>query len=278
MAGQNNTTLNIDGGVSSWSRFRMTPQFVIIGVQKGGTTSLYHLLCQHPSIEPAARKEVHYFDIEYHRGRRWYQSQFPSALSQFVSRHLQRMNTITGEASPYYMFHPYAMQRLAHDLPGTKLIVLLRNPVERAYSHYHHEVKLKVETLSFEEAIAKEEERLGGEIAKMLKDQQYQSFNHRHFSYLSRGVYVDQLNTVFKLFSRNQILILKSEDFFTRTADVLEETCSFLQLTPRQSSGFDRLNEGRYSKMKPEMQEFLRAYFAPHNQRLYECLGRDFGW
>jgi hypothetical protein len=112
----------------------------------------------------------------------------------------------------------------------------------------------------------------------MMRDEQYQSFNHRHFSYLSRGLYVEQLNNVFKLFRKEQVLILKSEDFFTRTADILQETCSFLKITPWQSLEFDRLNEGSYSKMKPETNESLRAYFAPHNQRLYDYLGRDFGW
>lgn len=163
------------------------PDFVIIGAQKSGTTSLYHVLSQHPYVRPAARKELHYFSIFFHRGLDWYRSCFPSP-EQEAGR-----STITGESSPYYLFHPHAPRRMAEALPQTRLIVLLRNPVDRAYSHYQMIANFGHEPLTFEEAIEAEEVRLSGEKAKMLDDGQYFSFAHQYFSYLAKGIYVDQL-------------------------------------------------------------------------------------
>lgn len=176
------------------------------------------------------------------------------------------------------MFHPHAPKRIATTLPEVKLIVLLRNPVDRAYSHYHHMVRNKIETLSFEDALAKEEERLSGEIEKMLKDENYISFNQRSFSYLSRGIYVDQLRKFSELFSPEQILVLKSEDFFQKPREALEQAFSFLGMEKWQPAQMKPLNAGHYSEIKTGTRRFLEKYFEPHNQRLYEFLRRDFGW
>ncbi|RAQ39531.1 deacetylase sulfotransferase, partial [Arthrospira sp. O9.13F] len=134
------------------------PHFIIIGTQKGGTNSLYQYLCQHPQIIPAASKEIHYFTLNYHQPPQWYQSQFPR---------LPHPQQLTGEGSPYYLYHPAVPQRLHQYSPQVKLIVLLRNPVDRAISHYYWEVKLGCEPLSLEKAIAAEAGRLKGEQEKL---------------------------------------------------------------------------------------------------------------
>jgi hypothetical protein len=264
-------------GTPPWSRFRMKPKFIIIGAQKAGTTSLYHLLCQHPRVKPARKKELHYFDTNYHRGQRWYEAMFPFAVP-FLNHRFGGLKKITGEASPYYMFHPRAISRLARTLPDAKLIVLLRNPVERAYSHYHHETKNKNEILSFEEALAKEKDRVRSEAEKLLQDRQYRSLKHRRFSYLSRGIYADQLEVVFRFFARKQVLILKSRDYLTNPEQVLRQACSFLGIPEWQPKAFPRLNEGHYAGMREDTKRFLENYFRDHNQRLYQFVGRDFGW
>jgi len=251
----------------------MKPRFIIIGAQRAGTTSFYHLLCEHPCVLPAATKEVHYFDCNYSRGPGWYESQFPLAAAHSLGR-----QAITGEASPYYLFHPCAMARLAQDLPEARLIVLLRNPIERAYSHYHHQRRRKLETLSFEEALAQEDERLRGEAEKILQDENYNSANYRGFSYLARGIYEEQLRAVRDLFPGEQTLVLRSEDFFISPEQILAQTLSFLNLPDWRPRKFIRQNAGKYSGMSPQIREFLRDYFEPHNQRLYEFLSRDFGW
>jgi len=178
------------------------PQFIILGVQKGGTNSLYHYLCQHPQIVAATKKEIHFFSLNYAQGLDWYKSQFsPEADGKYL---------LTGEGSPYYLFHPLVPQRLYESFPETRLIVLLRNPVDRAISHYYWQVKLGYESLSLEDAIHTEPQRLAGELEKISENPTYYSFHHQHYSYLSRGMYAEQLQRWMKLFPLKQFLIIRS--------------------------------------------------------------------
>ncbi len=151
---------------------RLMPDFIIIGAMRGGTTSLYSYLTEHPNIGPAYMKEVHFFDVYFHKGLPWYRAQFPSTVQKYYTERVQKQNFITGEASPYYLFHPHAPRRIARLLPHVKLIVQLRNPVSRAYSHYYHEVNGGHEKLSFAEAIDREEDRIGKETEKLARDKQ----------------------------------------------------------------------------------------------------------
>src|SRR5690606_23224629 len=179
------------------------PDALVIGAQRCGTTSLYHGLAQHPGVARAKKKEVHYFDLNYHRGLTWYQKQFE-----------RRRAKLNFEASPYYIFHPKAPERVAAALPDAKIIVILRDPVARAYSHYWHERRLGHETLSFADAIEAEAERLAGESRKLLEDDGYYSFNHQHFSYVARGCYARQLMRWLQYFPRTRFLFVESESFF----------------------------------------------------------------
>jgi hypothetical protein len=254
---------------------RTLPDFVIIGAQKCGTTFLYQLLAQHPHVKPAFAKEVHYFDLDYRKGDNWYRSHFP----------LQMRNSreyITGEASPYYLFHPHAPRRASAVVPDAKLIVLLRNPVDRAYSHYQHQVKRVTgearETLTFEEAIEVEKRTLPGEVRKMLQDEYYESLSHRTRSYLSRGIYIDQLLLWSSFFQRKQILILKSEDLFNGTTNALEGMLDFLEIPHWAPETYSIPNKREYSGVSRLIRQRLDEYYKPHNQRLYEYLGVDLGW
>lgn len=264
------------------SPLRMAPDFIIIGAMRGGTTSLYSYLTDHPGIGPAYMKEVHFFDVHYKKGFAWYQAQFPSLAQKYYTERLQKQRFITGEASPYYLFHPHTPQRIAKRLPHVKLIVLLRDPVSRAYSHYHHEVAGGHEKLSFEEAIAREEDRIGNEGEKLAQDDQYVSYAHRHFSYLARGIYVDQLQRWMRYFPREQFLILKSEDFYADPASGLKQTLEFLGLpmigAKAQKEDYEQLNATKPPKMAAEVRQRLKDYFEPHNARLAEFLDVDFGW
>jgi hypothetical protein len=249
-----------------------TPDFVIIGAQKCGTTFLYDLLSQHPQVEPAIKKEVHYFDRHFGKGVDWYRSHFPSPTWKEGQR------SIAGEATPYYLFHPHAARRMAEIVPRARLIVLLRDPVDRAYSSYHHQVRAGRETLGFEEAIEAEETRLRGERERMLGDEQYASFNYQHFSYLSRGIYVDQLVQWSAFFSGDQTLVLKSEDLFDHVPYALRSVLSFLYLPSWIPATSEPRLKGSYRPMDSATRQRLRDYFEPHNRRLYEYLGVDFGW
>lgn len=263
-----------------WYRYltagrRGLPDFIIAGAQKAGTTSLFGYLEGHPQCIPSSTKEVHYFDKNFDRGEAWYRMHFPPVCgTQAKAEH-----KLSFESSPYYMCEPRVPARMKELLPNVKLIFLLRNPVTRAYSHYQHSVLRRREPLSFEEAMEAEAERLAGEEAKMLADPHYPSFAYQHFSYLLRGIYVDQLIRWRSQFAPEQMLVLEAERMFKRPAEVFVEVLQFLELEPWQPSMFENLNSGRYKEpMNPTTRDKLTAYFAPHNRRLRDLLGWQPSW
>lgn len=166
------------------------------------------------------------------------------------------------------MCHPHAPERILEHLPQFKLIAILRNPIDRPYSHYQHSIK----------AIDKEEERLQGEEEKMIKDEKYYSFPHRAHSYLSRGIYVDQLKVGLSLFSKEQILIIKLENLYPDPSPIFNKVLKFLEVPEWEPKNYKEYNNGFYSKIDPANRKRLNDYFEPHNQRLYEYLGTNFGW
>jgi hypothetical protein len=257
---------------------RMLPGFVIIGAMKCGTSSLYDCLAMHPEVAPATKKEIHYFDINFAKGPGWYRTYFPLRVVQRWTR-MKGQRLITGEASPYYMFHPNAAKRMHEVIPFASLIVLLRNPTDRAYSHYQHQVRQGREKETFVDAIRLEHERLSHDLAVMEKDESYVGYNHQHFSYLARGVYVDQLMAFQKFFPREQILVLKAEDLFSHPGPTFQKVLSFLHLKSWVPPHFPRINTGGgYTPLSPALREELNEYFAPHNKRLYEYLHFDMAW
>jgi hypothetical protein len=256
---------------------RVVPDFIIIGAQRAGTTSVYNYLNQHPAVIAALTKEVHFFDVNFDQGLGWYRAYFPSYRRKSVIQR-QRGRCVTGEASPYYLFHPRVPRRVKAVLADVKLIALLRNPVDRAFSHYHHELRAGREHLTFEAAIAREPERLQGEAARILADESYDSFNHQCYSYLARGVYVDQLRTWLSYFPREQMLILKSEDLYAHPCLATKQVLAFLDLPEWELGHYRKYHAQPYAKMEAATRALLVDYFAPYNQQLYALLGRDFGW
>jgi hypothetical protein len=275
---ERNSAANSDGDEQTDGSL---PDFLIIGEAKTGTTFLYYLLTRHPYVEPAATKEVHYFDrrLKSFQGNLdWYRSQFPPPTWKEGRR------VITGEASPYYMYHPHAARRASEVVPEARIIALLRNPVERSYSEYQHKVRAGNETLSFEEATASEEERIRGERERLLANERVGSPSFRNFSYLSRGIYVDQLQEWQKYFGRDRMLVLGSENLFANPVETLNQVTEFLELPRWEPEDVEALStpdsrhEASYDSMSPETRRRMEEYFRPHNQRLYDFLAVDFGW
>lgn len=256
---------------------RLMPEFIIIGAMRGGTTSLYNYLMQHPRIAGAVTREVHFFDKFSDRGTNWYRAHFPLSVRRSVRQFLKD-DLVAGEKSPYYLFHPLVPERVVELLPDVKLIALLRNPIDRAYSHYWHEIRRGHETLSFEEAIARETERLEGERERILSDPQYHSPIHQHYSYLSRGVYVDQIRAWRRVFPAEQMLILCSEQFFADPGAALRRVFEFLGVPHYDMEHFREHNRGAYAPMDPQTRAQLVEYSCPHNERLYEYLDQRFDW
>ena len=264
------------------SPLRLLPDFLVIGTQRGGTTSLFHYLQAHSAIAPSSIKEIHFFDRRYHKGLTWYRGHFPTSAEKFYAQHLRGKAFVTGEASPAYLFHPRVPRRVRQALPSAKLIVLLRNPVDRAYSQYFHAREHGFETLPFEEAITGEVERTAREREHILRDEHYESYEFKHRSYLSRGIYVEQLQAWMSLFPAEQFLILKSEDFYADPAASVKQVLAFLNLSVDEmwlkKQDYRQYNTTTHSTMDAGLRRRLTGYFEPHNARLYDFLGIDFGW
>jgi hypothetical protein len=263
---------------------RILPGCIIIGAQKGGTSSLFRYLGQHPNIAPCyATKEPEYFSERYWEGLNSYRYYFPTLISR-----LAKGGMLIGlEGSPDYMLDPHAAARAKALLPDVKVIVLLRNPVDRAYSQWSMHFKsmtdnrAKKETLSFEEAVKQEETRTAGEFEKMLADPHYFSELLRYRGYKFRGVYAERLKPWLEQYPRKQMLILRSEDLYENPAVMLNSTANFLGISTAPLVAIDLQPQkvGSYSSlMSAAIREELVAYFAPHNQRLYGMLEYDFGW
>jgi hypothetical protein len=257
---------------------RLEPGFIMIGAQRCGTTSLFRALAAHPQTAPPTfRKGVNYFDLNYHRGAGWYRGHFPVALT---ARHRAARygGPAAFEASGYYLYHPFAIERLARDLPGAKLVVMLRDPVERAFSAYKHEWARGYERESFERALELEDERLAGEIDRMWRDPRYESFEHRHHSYRHRGHYAEQLERVFSVFPRDQVYVLDSEAYFTNPAGEYQRLLVFLGLGSFQPASFEHRNARPGPPMRPATRQMLTEYYAPHDEWLAKLLGRPVSW
>jgi len=259
---------------------RSLPDFLIVGAQRGGTTSLYRYLARHPAVVPAVlNKGVHYFDTGFDHGIDWYRSHFPSDLYRaYVRRRTGVSNVITGEGSPYYIFHPLAPSRIAEVLPNNRSILVLRDPVARAYSHYQHEVARGFETLSFDEALEREDERLAGEESRMIEDPTYYSFSHQHHSYVARGMYMDQIERWLRFFPREQLLVLEAEALFAQPDATFREVLRFLGLQEHSLEAYEKMNAHTYGSMSERTKSFLRARFEESNRRLSVFLGRELAW
>jgi hypothetical protein len=255
------------------SRMRRLPDVLIIGTQRGGTSSLYKYLGAHPSVAPSLRKETQYFTRRYGMGVAWYRVNFPLTI---------RGNVLTFEATPDYLFFPQAAARAAALVPDAKIIVLLRDPVQRAFSHHRYAMRLGIETLPFPEAIDVESGRLEPDIEAMTDDPSFDPKAFRNFSYVSRGFYADQLERWFEWYPRDRFLFIKSEAFFADPSSTYGAVLDFLGLRQWRPRTFVNQSHPRGQTMSADLDDATRArlmrVFEPHNRRLADLLGPAFTW
>jgi len=254
---------------------RIMPSFLIVGGQRCGTTSLYRALAAHPAVLKAVlHKGVHWFDVNHERGIDWYRGHFP--LHSTARRIADRTGTPAQafESSPYYMYHPLAPQRIAATLPDVRLIVLIRDPVERAYSQYVHELARGYETeRDFAVALALERRRLAGEEQRLRDIPGYYSHSHQHHAYVERGRYVEHLRRLAAIFGRGRIHVVESEAFFAEPEPVYDSILAFLGLPDFGYPRFDRHNARPRSPMPEAVRDRLTRHFAPYNDMLASWLG-----
>ena len=260
------------------SLIRLLPDFIIIGAQKCGTTSFYDYLIKHPAIHVARQKEIHFFEADFQSGLIFYKRNFPTKIEKYFVKNIERKKFITGEATPEYLHHPLVPKRLVKTIPNIRLIILLRNPVDRAYSHYNFNVRKGWEKTSFEEAIQLEESRLNGEVDNIFKNESYSAKNFKHYSYLGRGRYFEQINYWQTYFPKKQFFFIQTEDLEKNPQKILKKTFNFLELDHFEIDEMQRLNVGNYKKMAHETRLKLIEYFKPHNEKLYNFLGKKFEW
>jgi hypothetical protein len=261
------------------ARARMSPGFLICGAQRCGTTSMYRALSQHPAIMKAVlHKGVHYFDTGYLNGRGWYQAHFPLTLSAHRVAKKQGVEPLTFESAPYYLFHPLAASRIAADLPDVKIIVLLRDPAERAYSAYTHEKARGFETEDFERALELEDSRLEGEEEKIIADPAYSSHSHQHHGYVHRGRYLPQLQRMEKEVGRDRLHVVDCDDFFVNPEPAWGEVIQFLGLRVGAPPEFDQHNARPRSPMAPELRLSLRDQFVADDEALADWWGHTPSW
>jgi hypothetical protein len=264
---------------------RMLPSFLICGGQRCGTTSMYRALAAHPAVVKAVlHKGVHYFDIDYAQGLRWYRGHFPTYRQAARIERDLGVPAQTFESSPYYMYHPHAMARIATDLPAVKLVVLVRDPVERAYSQHAHEVARGFEPeTDFAAALAKEPERLDGVTERMLADPEHYSFSHQHHAYRARGEYVRYLRRMVEHAGRERVHVVDSHEFFRDPVPTYDAVLEFLGL-PRPPDvdaaypAFEQHNARPRAALDDQLRAELTSHFAPYDEQLAEWLGRTPSW
>ncbi len=235
----------------------------IIGAQKAGTTSLYHYLSQIPGVVCSDKKELHFFDFQFHKGKSMYASMFNSKTLDNCM-----------DASPLYLFHPEVPYRVKQYFYNPKIVVLLRNPVERAYSHYQMNRDRGIEPLDFGDALLAESMRLRRpEINKPES-------HFQNYSYLQRGKYFQQLLPWLRLFGRPNIFVIESNYFFKNTKETLLDLCQFLQLDAGGLSvDWSAKNTGTYTTFEIHDWEksFLENYYKSHNQILTQNIKPNVG-
>ena len=256
--------------------FRVLPNFLVIGVGRGGTTSLYEYLGQHNCITKSAYDEIGYFDDNFHLGVNWYRSMFPTKYEkQKIIKKFGKF--LTYDVTPWYIRRPWTANRIKTLLPSAKIISVLRNPVDRTYSHYHLTCREKGTTKSFEEIIDEEIKKIDNYDDNLKNSPKYYE-DFVQNSYIARGFYLEQIEYWLKVFDKKNIMIISSEDLAKNTQETLNSIFGFLGLENQIIPNLQKTNVAKYPKMKDKTRKTLENYFFIHNENLFNKIGKNFNW
>ena len=258
-------------------RFHILPDFIIFAVARAGTTSLYNVIMEHPDTYQASIKEIYFFDLKYNRGLGWYKGHFPSIFKKWITTKINKRPFITGEGTGRLFVYPHSPKRVKQNIPNVKLLAILRNPIDRAYSLYTLQVRAGREKLSFWDAIQAEGKRLDGLMEKMEKDESYYSAEFFQKSYVYQSIYYEGLRNWFKHFPREQFLILDVDELNSNSQETFDKIFEFLDL-PSYRIKLTHFNSQKNPEIDPNIRKKLVEYFKPYNEKLYKLLDRKFDW
>jgi hypothetical protein len=280
----------VRAGAMATAGLRLDPDLIIVGVKRGGTTSLFRDLERHPGmcpLVPSARrlplrenmKGVHYFDGDMVRSMRWYRSHFPTTIT-LRRRAREAGCAFTAEASPYYFFHPLAASRAAAALPTTKFVVMLRDPVERTVSHWAEQTRNGVEVLPLEDALAAESARVGDDAARLADGRLAESHAHEQQTYASQSEYAKSYRRWHDAIGADRLAVVFSEDYYADPATTLRTVTDFIGVPPVPIDGatLRRNAAPRPGSIDPATDAMLTERFRPDVVRLAESIGSDPPW
>ncbi len=261
---------------------RQVPSFLLVGAMKAGTTSLFNYLAGHPDVRAPVNKEIDFFSYNWLRGDDWYRAHFPHAGS----------GAMTGEASSGYLWHPRAPDRIRATIPSARIVVLLRDPVRRAISHYHHECRAGRESRPIETAMTAPEADATHAMTPAEDLDWYRGFQANrpasaralvarypiHRAYLAFSRYADQLQRWLHAFDRSELLILRSEDLFADVAGTLARVCQFVGLPPPPATAPHVFNPGVPRKVVASVEGLIGERLASDSARLPGLIGESFRW
>ncbi|MBL8754693.1 MAG: sulfotransferase domain-containing protein [Planctomycetes bacterium] len=244
------------------------PDFLIVGTTKAGTTSLYEYMCQHPRVLPAIWKEPEYYLFP-ERGMDWYLSHFPRTPDRPA-------RFVTGEASSCYLSIWNAKDLIHASFPAARLFVLLRDPVDKAISHCHHDRKIGREQRTVDQALNEELDILEPRPDPFHGAEEYW---RTQSGYVWLGLYAYMLENWFSKFPREQMLVVQSEQFWREPGPIMDQAFAHVGLPAHALGNYPVHLEGKYDKSKPEpVRVRLQRFFARHNDRLFDLVGRRFDW
>jgi hypothetical protein len=257
---------------------RAMPDFIVIGAQKSGTSSMFAYLRQHQQIVRPLFKEPYFFDRHYQRGLHWYGCNFPSRNT--ISRLNDRFGLahLTFEATATYVFDPQVPARIARDIQTRKFIVLLRNPVERAISAYWHARRMGRETRSLDEALESDLRRYQEEKAFEDGAGPRPQGDPPRPAYLRRGIYAESISRWQSMFSPEDLLVLQSEAMFANPRATMARVFGFLGLPQADRIDFAAQNVGGYRETDQKARKFLEDFYRPHNEWLNRISRTALNW
>jgi len=262
-------------------RWRTLPDVLLIGVSKAGTSTIAANLAKHPQFYPPLYKEPHYFDLHPQEDVSWYRAYFPLKIRRWLIADRLGRTFVTGDFTPSYYLLPHAAERIRRELRRPRIILSLRNPIDRAYSHFKDSRSIGYEIFErFEDALQAEPHRLRGELVRMERDPTYCSHKLLSFGYSTRGIYVDYLRRWRQHFGPDEMLVLNFDDWVREPATTYARICDFVGLDriPLAAYAAYNVNEHAFPEIVPRTRRQLADFFAPRNHALYDLLGTDFGW